>query len=145
MFLLLHFLSALLLAIVDAMFICFAIDREERSVGRAEVHQVRCTAANIHGRPRVGCLPPNPTLRLQVYCQLPSVGPLVVNPGGQYQYGLIQGPPGTRLYQPPHPGYTYPHPAAHPQQLPAPYGYINNSPHTPPGYVAPSAPPFPKG
>ncbi|KAL6758844.1 plasma-membrane choline transporter-domain-containing protein [Haematococcus lacustris] len=57
----LAFFCALLLNVVDAVFLCFALDRDMRTCTRVEVHQV--------------------------YCCLPTVGPVVEQPDGDVAYG----------------------------------------------------------
>jgi hypothetical protein len=56
----LSFFTSLLLNIIDAVFICFAMDRDMHQCSRLEVHEV--------------------------YTQLPKVGPVVENPDGAYAY-----------------------------------------------------------
>lgn len=47
--------------VVDAVFLCFAMDRDMALCTRLEIHEV--------------------------YCQLPTVGPVVEQPGGEVAYG----------------------------------------------------------
>lgn len=54
------FFASLLLNVIDAVFICFAMDRDMQSCSRVEVHEI--------------------------YSKLPSVGPVVQNPDGGYMY-----------------------------------------------------------
>jgi len=70
----LSFFCSLLLNVVDAVFLCFALDRDAAACTRLEVHAV--------------------------YTCLPTVGPVVENPAGDYAYGA-----------PVHPGAPAPPPA----------------------------------
>jgi len=91
---LLSFLSSVLLSIVDAMFVCYAVDREEGTIGRQEVHQV--------------------------YCHLPSVGPQVQPPDGHghaYAYGSPSNHGHPIIYPQHSPAYPSP---VHPYSSPGP-------------------------
>mmetsp|Transcript_4149 Transcript_4149/g.6836 ORF Transcript_4149/g.6836 Transcript_4149/m.6836 type:complete len:557 (-) Transcript_4149:830-2500(-) len=57
----LSFAAALLINVVQAVFVCYALDREAHTVTRQDVHEV--------------------------YIKLPTVGPVVENPDGHLSYG----------------------------------------------------------
>ncbi|GFH24153.1 uncharacterized protein HaLaN_21888 [Haematococcus lacustris] len=62
----LSFFCALLVNIMEAVFLCFAIDRERRTVSHLEVHQL--------------------------FCSLPNIGPVVQQPDGAVMYGMPPRP-----------------------------------------------------
>ncbi|KAJ9531995.1 hypothetical protein QJQ45_003697 [Haematococcus lacustris] len=67
----LSFFCALLVNIMEAVFLCFAIDRERRTVSHLEVHQL--------------------------FCSLPNIGPVVQQPDGAVMYGMPPRPMKTEV------------------------------------------------
>ncbi len=121
----LGFLSSLLLNIIDALFVCVAMDRDVQAVRRPRPWQgaghVQPPAAQGPApTPPPPRRPPSPPASQEshpevvaVICKLPTVGAVVLQPDGEMAYGAVPSAP--RYAQPSAPpAYYYAPPAPYP-------------------------------
>lgn len=118
MFYVLAFIASLLLNIVDTVYICYAMDRDTRTITNAEVHAIYAEVPGV-----VGPVVENPDGGMVYGAPDREQQPLFAAPGGYAPAGQAYPPaysaPAYPTYPPPYPGSAAPLPAAV-QQYPPP-------------------------